>query len=415
MGKIKIISTIILIFVALTALTGCQTLNNFVSTWITHEAVERSVIRIGVYEPLSGQDKNAGELEKTGIELAHKLYPTVLGKDVELVYGDNQSDVYVAETVAQDLVEKGVSVVLGSYGSVNSLVAAPIFNEAEIPAITITNTNPLVTSNNPFYFRISFVESFQGVALAKYTVEKLGMKQAAVLMPRNDDRALAVAQVFRDKLDQLTGIKDSVTLSVEFDSGAEDFTNQLTRIKDSGIKVCFVPAGVHDSIRILNTAEQLKMNCIFLGTDDWEDDGILYQTGAEGANNIAISTLFDEAAGTAETDKFMAAFREEYGKDAVPEKATVLAYDAYILAIEAIREAGTATRGELIANQILMQHEFQGASGTISFNEIGDPTKSVSIKTIINDEFKTIYTVRPSWVVLSPEEFEKTQNSKTNQ
>lgn len=412
MGKIKKISTLLFIIMALTALTGCQTLNNFVSTWITHEAVERSVIRIGVYEPLSGQDKNAGELEKIGIELAHNLYPTVLGKDVELVYGDNQSDVYVAETVAEDLVEKGVSVVLGSYGSVNSLVAAPIFDEAKIPAIAITNTNPLVTSNNPFYFRISFVESFQGIALAKYTVEKLGIKQAAVLMPQNDDRALAVAQVFRDKMDQLTGIKDSVTLSVEFDSGAEDFTEQLTRIRDSGIKVCFVPAGVHDSIRILNTATQLQMKCLFLGTDDWEDDGILFQTAVEGADKIAISTLFDEAAGTAETDKFMKAFREEYGDDVEPEKATVLAYDAYLLAIEAIREAGTATRGELIASQILMQHEFQGASGTISFNETGDPTKSVSIKTIINDEFKTIYTVRPSWVVLSPEEFAETQNSK---
>ena len=411
MRKIKKISTLILIVMALTAMTGCQTLNNFVSTWITHEAVERSVIRIGVYEPLSGKDKEAGELEKMGIELAHKLYPTVLGKEVELVYGDNQSDVYVGETVAQDLVEKGVSVVLGSYGSVNSMVGAPIFSEAEIPAIAITNTNPLVTSNNAYYFRICFVESFQGIALAKYTVEKLGINQAAVLMPRNDDRAQAVSQKFRDKMSQLTGNPDAVALTVEFDSDIEDFTTQLTRIRDSGIKVCFVPAEVHDSIRILNSAKQMDIKCLFLGTDDWENEGILYQTGVEGAGSIAFSTLFDEAAGTSETDKFMQAFHGEYGAEAVPQNATVLAYDAYLLAIKAIREAGTATRGELIANQILMQHEFQGASGSISFNEIGDPTKSVSIKTIIKDEFKTIYTVRPSWVVVSPEEFEKMKSN----
>ncbi len=412
MRKMKKISTLIIIIMALTAMTGCQTLNNFVSTWITHEAVERSVIRIGVFEPLSGKYKKAGELEKMGIELAHKLYPTVLGKDVELVYGDNQSDVYVGETVAHDLVEKGVSVVLGSYGSVNSLVGAPIFNEAEIPAIAITNTNPLVTDNNPYYFRICFVESFQGIALAKYTVERLDLDQAAVLMPRNDDRAQAVSQEFRDKMSQLTGNPEAVALTVEFDSGTEDFTTQLTRIKDSGIKVCFVPAEVHDSIRILNTAKQMELECLFLGTDDWEDDGILYQAGVEGADRLAFSTLFDEAAGTLETDKFMKAFHEEYGEEAVPENATVLAYDAYLLAIKAIREAGTATRGVLIANQILMQHEFQGASGSISFNEIGDPTKSVSIKTVIKDEFKTIYTVRPSWVVISPEEFEKMKSKK---
>ncbi len=414
MGRLRKIYTIILIMVTLSALTGCQTLDNFVSTWITHEAVERSVIRIGVYEPLSGEDRESGKLEKMGIELAHQLYPTVLGKDVELVYGDNQSDVYVGETVAHDLVEKRVSVVLGSYGSVNSLVAAPIFDEAKLPAIAITNTNPLVTSNNPYYFRVCFVESFQGIALAKYTVQKLGVLQAAVLMPRDDERAQAVAQSYRDKMNQLTGNQDSVSLSVEFDSGAEDFTSQLNRIKDSGIKVCFVPAGVHDSIRILNTAKQLEMSCLFLGTDDWEDDAIRYQTGLEGADHIAFSALFDEAAGTSETDKFMAAFRAEYGEDAVPEQATVLAYDAYLIAINAIREAGTATRGELIASQILAQHEFEGASGAISFNETGDPTKSVAIKTVLNDEFKTIYTVKPSWVVMSQEEFEKlnTQNKQ---
>lgn len=374
--------------------TGCQTFDNFVSTWITHEAVERSVIRIGVFQPLSGTDKGYGELERMGIELAHEQYPTALGKDIELVYGDNQSDVFVGETVAQDLVEKGVSVVLGSYGSVNSLVAASVFEEAKTPALAITNTNPLVTANNEYYSRVCFVESFQGVALAKYTLEELEIKEVAVLMPSNDDRAQAVTKAFSDKITQLGG---NVSLTVEFPPGAEDYEIQLKRIKTEDLKVCFLPASLKDSITIINQADRLGLKCLFLGTGDWETEDLIHQAGSAGTNSIAFSSFFDKAAGTEETKVFMNAFRRKYGYDTVVEQSTVLAYDSYLIARSAIIEAGTSTRGELILDRILSQHDFQGASGSISFNELGDPIKSVAIKTIRGKEFVTIFTVVPNW------------------
>ena len=374
--------------------TGCQTYDNFVDVWITHKAVERSVIRIGVFEPLSGEDKAYGELERIGIELAHEQYPTALGKDIELVYADNQSDVYVGETAALDLVEKGVSAVLGSYGSVNSLIGAPIFEESKIPAIAITNTNPLVTSNNKYYCRVCFVESFQGVALAKYTVEERLVTEAAVLIPSNDDRAQAVTKSFSDKLNQMGG---KVSLTIGFTPGSENYESQLKRIKESGLKVCFLPAEIKDSIRIINQADILGLRCLFLGTDDWETEDLINQAGTAGTNSVAFSSLFDEAAGTAETEKFMRLFHAKYGEEAVVEQPTVLAYDAYLIARSAIIEAGTSTRGEIILEKILGHRDFQGASGSISFNEIGNPTKSVAIKTIRDKAFTTVFTVIPSW------------------
>lgn len=386
--KILLLAMIVMLF------TGCQTYDNFVAVWITHKAVERSVIRIGVFEPLSGEDKAYGELERMGIELAHEQYPTALGKEIELVYADNQSDIYIGETVARDLVEKAVSVVLGSYGGVNSLVGAPIFEEAKIPALAITNSNPLVTAKNPYYSRVCFVESFQGVALAKYTVEELMVQEVAVLIPSGDDRAQAVTKTFSDKMTQLGG---SVTLTVEFPAAAEDYEVQLKRIKDSELKVCFLPADIKDSIRIINQANILGLKTLFLGTDDWETPDLINQAGTAAANSIAFSSLFDEDAGTTESKVFLRAFRQKYGKELVVEKPTALGYDAYLIARNAIIEAGTSTRGELILENILSQKDFKGASGTISFNELGDPIKSVAIKTIKDKEFTTIFTVVPSW------------------
>lgn len=393
MFKKKILLLWVLIFI-LTTFSACQTYDNFVAAFITHKSEERSTIRIGVYEPLTGDKKAYGELEKMGIELAHEVYPTIMGKEVELVYVDNQADIDTGKTVARDLVEKKVSIVLGSYGSVNSLVAAPILEEAKIPAIAITNTNPLVTKSNPYYSRICFVESFQGVALAKYAVEQMHITEAGVLFPRGDDRAIAVTKAFSDKYIQLGG---TISLSVEFTSGAEDYTQQLKRFKDQDVRVIFVPANIRDSALIIHQAKNVGLNCIFLGTDDWEEDDFLYQVAAAGTNVIAFSSLFDAQAGTKETDTFLRAFRLKYGYDAVPERATVLGYDAYIMARSALIRAGTVVRGELIMEQLLKHRDFEGASGLISFDEIGDPIKSVAIKTVRDKKFTTIYTVVPKW------------------
>ena len=106
----------------------------------------------------------SGELEIRGIELAHKLFPEVLGKEVELVYADTQSSIYVAETAVADLIDKKPAVVLGSYGDAVSLVASRRLGEAKIPAITVPATNPLITANNEYYFRVSFTDASQGSA-----------------------------------------------------------------------------------------------------------------------------------------------------------------------------------------------------------------------------------------------------------
>lgn len=127
---------------------------------------------------------------------------------------------------AQELVDKKVSVVLGSHGSTFSLVGGEFFTKAQIPAIAITATNPLVTSSSDYYFRACFVESFQGVALAKYVVEQMGTSTAAIFRDAEDDYAAAVSQTFSDKMVQLTADENAVVKVIEYTSAQEDFKTQ---------------------------------------------------------------------------------------------------------------------------------------------------------------------------------------------
>lgn len=191
-----IILLIVLIFNMITV-TGCSTYDNFSEAFLREEVVDDNTVRIGIFEPLTGNENEGGKLELMGIELAHKLYPTVLGKEIELIYADNKSEIALAESAAQKLIDKKVDVILGSYGNTLSLAGGEYFHNARIPAIAITGTNPLVTKGNPYYFRISIVDSFQGVMAAKYVHDELGLSEATILKQAGNDYGAALSRVFR--------------------------------------------------------------------------------------------------------------------------------------------------------------------------------------------------------------------------
>ena len=386
-----------LILICTTLLSGCATLENFSNAFLKNDADDKDIIKIGVYEPLSGKEKEHGELELQGIELAHELFPEAIGKKVELVYADNKSDVDVAASAAESLVEKKVSVVLGSYGNTLSLVGGEIFAKAKIPAITISATNPLVTSSSDYYFRTCFVESFQGVALAKYAVEQVGTSKAAIFKDADDDYAAAVSQTFSDKMVQLTEDESAITKVVEYKSSQKDFKKQLQQVKDSGAGAVLLASKNKDAITIMKQAKEMGLQLMFLGTDNWENKNFVKEGGAA-VDGAAFSTYFDsETAITQNTEVFLKAYREKYGEDAAPASDVALGFDAYMLAVNAINTAGTSVNTQAIRDQLAKTKNFAGVSGNITFDENGDPIKSVVIKTIINGEFVHIYTVEPTW------------------
>ena len=107
---------------------------------------QEKVIKIGVFEPSSGDSASGGKKEILGMQYANSQVPEItLGGEtykIELVYGDNGSSTDKAPSAASSLVSAGVSVVLGSYGSGVSMAGGPKFEEAGIPAIGVTCTNP---------------------------------------------------------------------------------------------------------------------------------------------------------------------------------------------------------------------------------------------------------------------------------
>lgn len=399
------------------SLTGCTTFDNFKEAFINKNPQAGDTIRIGVYEPMSGADKDSGTLEIQGIQLANKLYPEASGKKIELIYADNKSDLDSAETAMADLMKKKPVAVLGSYGSIYSLIANSHLEAAQVPGIAVTNVNPLVTKNHKYYFRVCFVESYQGEALARYVYEELKQKQVGILLPDDDDQAMAMASSFKDKLVELTDSQDTIAVYQKFEAGAEDFSQQLQAIDDSGVKTVFLAGNIADAAKILKQAKQMGIRDVtFLGDSDWATEEFMKDAGKYINGNVAFSTLYtEEETVTGTSQEFLDAYSAEYGDDQSPDAAVALGFDAYLVLLQAIEKAGPGCTGQEVRDALALTKDFQGASGVITFDNVGDPKKSVVINTIVSKKTEPICTIDPKEPEKKSDKNKKEEKKKENE
>lgn len=384
-------------------MTGCTTYQNFKAAFIEKDQGPKTNITIGVFEPITGGDSKAAEAEIRGIQLAHKAYPNIDGKIVDLVYSDNSSDMYAAETGIKNLISYKPNVVLGSYGSVYSMVAGEYLEEAQIPAIAITNANPLVTSTCEYYYRVCYADANQGDLLGQYIAKNTKKQEAGVLLPKKNDVALARASFFTDRLEAESGNSDAIKVYEQYESGAESFADQLDAIRDSKVKYVFLPGDSTDVANIIREADRMKLKVTFLGCNEWSTQDFRDLLGEDlDRSNIAYVTYIDPTLDTGdakinkETEKFLDAYHEKYGPDAVPDENVALGYDAYIIAINAVAEAGDDPTGEEIKKVLDGRKTFEGVSGDIRFNGVGDPIKTAYISTMKGGTETLLYTIEPS-------------------
>ncbi len=348
-------------------------------------------IKIGVFEPLTGANAAGGELEKQGIDLAYELYPNVIinGREipVELKCIDNKSDKIESENAAKGLVDDwGANIVLGSWGSSNSIAAGPAFKKAQVPAIGTSCTNPLVTLGNEYYFRVCYTDPFQGKVMANYAFKGAGYRKIAVIQEVSSDYSVTLVKVFTENFKLLTGDENSITSVGSYNTGDDDFSAQLTAIKDSDAQAVFFPGNFTETALIMKQARQLGIAIPFLGCDTWETPEVIRIAG-EAAEGAVYSSSYDPAAPQTErTTEFLDAYAKKYGKNTLAAGVTALGFDAYLLALETIQKAGT-TDGPTLRETLAKTKDFEGATGYITFDENGDAIKPAVIKTIQGGKF----------------------------
>ena len=346
-------------------------------------------IKIGVFEPASGDNGAGGKQETLGIQYANKMAPTVTIGDkeynVELAIVDNESDNSKAVTAAQNLVSQNVSIVLGSYGSGVSIAAADVFADAGMPAIGVTCTNPQVTADCEQYFRICFLDPFQGTVLANYAWDS-GCRKAYCLSKLGDDYSVGLVNYFVEAFKGLGG----EVVEEQFPDKNSDFTSYVANAKNKGCDVFFSPVSTEAAALIIDQAEAQDLGMPILAGDTWDSNVIT--EAAKGKNvDITVTTFYQEG-GNPEFDEGIKAWMEEdstamtnNGGNTDLAAVTAMGYDAYFVALEAMKAAGSTDPADILA--ALPSLQVSGlVCGDVSFNDTGDANKTEAFVKRCNTE-----------------------------
>lgn len=411
-------------------LSGCTTYNNFKNAFFSDgQAASERTIKIGIYEPMTGQYKEQGKEEAAGIELAHELYPEVLGKKIELVYADNKSNIYDADTAIQELLTNSPSVVLGSYGETLTLVASDYIKGANTPAITISSTNPLITANNDYYFSATYSETKQGDALADFAYTSQKRNVAATVKIANDDTATATIKRFTNKMKKLAGSAGSLAGNFVVSADSQDYTETIEKIRSSGAKAVFLAMPPASAQSFMEQCEKNNLtHVLFLGTKSWNDKSLLKFVRKNEKLNVAFCAEQTQVNDSELYNTFLGAYKAKYGDSKEPSGGAAAAFDAYIMAVKAIEDAynkmaasdveelvkqaksdaeGKAIRdaynktmeegipdGSHIREALSKITEFKGASGLINYNGNNEPSKSIAINHIQAGKDMPVYVVK---------------------
>lgn len=353
------------------------------------------VVKLGVFEPSTGDSASGGKKEMLGMQFANAETPTVeIGGEtykVELAYADNGSDASKAPSAASQLVGEGVAMVLGSYGSGVSMAGGPIFNDAGLAALGVTCTNPNVTAGNDYYFRICFLDNFQAHVLANFAMEKFQAKTAYLLGEVGNEYDQGLITFFEQVFTAAGGkvVKDS------FPKNNSDFTTYLNKAKNEGADVIFTPVSIAYATQIMSQAASLGLEIPFLGSDTLDDNKVLEATqGTE--VKLYVSTFYQEGG----SESFDAGIKEYINTNANAKTAnggndtisavTAMGYDAYYVALEAMKKAGSVAPADIKA--ALASVTYTGVSGAIAFDEQGDAIRDTAY-------IKTADTATGAWVL----------------
>ena len=363
----------------------------------TTAASGNKVLKVGIFEPLTGDNGAGGKQETLGAQYGNYVQPTIeIGGetyDIQLEIVDNRTTAENGPSAASELVNRGVSVVLGSYGSGVSMAGGKVFEEAGIPAIGIGCTNPQVTSDCSVYFRVCFLDPFQGSVMASFAMEEFGAKKAYVLSMLGDDYTVGLAKNFVIAFEAAGG---EIVADETFVEGTADFSAYLNNAVAGGADVIFAPSAIAYAPQIIEQASALGISLPILGGDTWENSAISdAQNGTD--MQVFVSTFFDENDESGLAKEFVTGYKAwlngnsqnltNNGGNDVVAAVSALGYDAYMTAVAAIEKAqstdGSAIRDALAGLSI------DAVTGSISFDANGDAIKSTAyIKQAIDGGFQ---------------------------
>lgn len=353
------------------------------------EIAEGDPILIGTALVITGENETLGLDSQYGVEVAAEMAGDIAGHPIEFNHQDDGCTTEGGTTAGQALVsEESLVAVIGTSCSSAGIPLAQIMSDAGILTVSSSNTAPSLThpdTHEPFYARTAHNDEVQGLAMAQFVCEVLGLETAATI---HDGSAYAdqLAGVFRSSFESECG--GTITADEAVSVGQTDFVPLLESIGTGSPEFLYFPVFVGEGALIANQAREATglEDTILAGADGILTPDFLSAAG-EAANGMYLSGPDLAFSGDFYQAEFLPAYTDFSGEDEPISVFHAHAFDAFNMIAQAIEEVAISEGGTTYIPRTALRDAFfgisdyQGITGNLTCNETGDcadPRISVS-------------------------------------
>jgi len=352
-----------------------------------------STVKIAVLAPLSGDVATFGQSTRDGVMLAVDEWNAkggVNGKQIEVVVEDSQCSAEAAVSAANKVIDQdGVKFIIGEVCSSASIPVSEVVTAKGAFQISPTSTNPNVTvaedgTTKERVFRACFIDPFQGTVGAKYALENLGAKTAAVFLDQGNDYVRGLAEFFRAAFEDGGG---QILVWETYTAEDSDFSAILTKVKDANPDVLYLPDYYSTVNPIAAQAREKGITAVMMGGDGWDSPDL--DTAATDGGYF--TNHYSPEDTRPEVQTFVKNYQAKYGS--VPDALAALAYDAAYILFQSMTNAKSTDPAEVA--KAVASGSFPVVSGTITYDAQHNPVKAAAMLHVTGGKVSYVDTIAP--------------------
>jgi branched-chain amino acid transport system substrate-binding protein len=242
-----------------------------------------------------------------------------------------------------------------------------------------------LTRIGDFIFRVCFTDDFQGRIMAEFARYELEARDAVVFVDLTSDYSLQLSSIFRQHFETIGG---KIVTEIEYKTGQQSYAKQIRQAAEHRTDVIFF-SGHDESGIIANHLQMAGVQAVFIGGDGWADRSF-FDIGGNQLKKAYYCSHWSASSETPRSQEFV----RRYGDKKDFSVGSALAYDAVMIAAAAIEKAGSTAPGDIRAALSGIK-AYEGVTGTISFDDNGDPVKCAVIMEIVAGEARYLKTLCP--------------------
>lgn len=353
-------------------------------------------ILVGQVAAMQGEWADYGLSANAGAQLAVEEINKaggINGRPLQLLTEDNkcvatESGKLVRKLVTQD----GCVAILGEIASASSLNMAPVCKDLQVPQLTPGSTrDELSAPKYDWTFRTCFKDSFQGGVIAKFALENLKAKKAALIFARGNAYSEGLADNVRKTF--LKGQGAAIVVDESYGKDDRDYSSILNKVKAANPDVVFATGYYQETARLIDQARKMGITVPFLGGDGWSSKELL-DKGGKAVEGCYFSDHYAADNPSPLVQKYVTNFKAKYpGGKFEPNSMSALGYDAVFMLTAALKK--DPDNPATIREELAKIKDFEGVTGKMTMQSDRSMAKSAVIIAIQDGKFTYHTTINP--------------------